>query len=406
MLKKYSILTLLLAGCLLTSGCPKKHVLPSAKDLNRGLNYLPWKNVRDAAPDNTIRVQPGMRLYFHYSPLRGKKQNIQVVGRSISSYDVKSDDFGTEDYEFLQWVLMTGHVSNTVPPDTNLRQKVDEAAKKLGEDDFNRKYVESIVKPTLGAMKLNYKTEAPYTFSGLASEIKTWLERPQYADFENAPLRGPALLVDLKMPESNPIRIHVFEFSSAYFNDEIGNVSKTLNNPSYASEVSNARGYVEVTIPVRLNGERKSLFYPVHLTVTELEKCYGLNVVGLRRHKRFFPKMPPDDATQEEKERFQQLLRRFPVKPPPNDATEDQKASFRQELLKRVEEHFIAKDDYFTVWFDDRQNTFGAKGFLYLDGTKEVSRSEVLLAPDDIIYLFERKRLTPTDSPQKRCGLP
>lgn len=402
MFKRTALVIGLFGACLFMTGCPREVKLEDAEVLNFGIDHWSWRlTEKSTAPEtckdmsrvhelrgllplrppcgNTqgtcLSLRPGMKLTVSYSDIVKQSKNIKTPGLASYAYIVPTGKLNDVDYFFLGYLISSGKAKREKPFETG--GALDEyraLGGQIDDDGFRRKLEETVLARMLRSMVLLPKTQGemnPCSF-GTAAEVRERLSEPTKQDFENPTLHRQELQVTMPTT-SGDARISLFDWSPGYFNDSIESTTPgAMNNPFYSSQasgISYSRASLSVEIPVRLSDERTSQYYPVYFSFADLQNRLGVAIIAVRRKYTYLQSICKDEILK------------------------------NQKLTMKHCEQLKGPDGYFTMWFHEGNNSFGAKRYLRVDSGK---MNNLLLAPGDIVYLFKESRLAPTDSPEIR----
>jgi hypothetical protein len=226
-------------------------------------------------------------------------------------------------------------------------------------------YALALLKSLTINMQADITRPAPPSLS--ASSVREWLN-PSDAELDITPQSVSF--------EFQGRQLRLFDqWDSTYFSSPAVELLATKQKSTfYDSDQATARGHalVEIEVPVRIERESESRYFPIYWSIADVERRLGAPVIGLRRQVNYLAK-----ALRE---------RLIPLIPPTQNDP-------------------VAAQGYFTVWFKQVSpfaNRFdvslGAAGYIFpaktsKNDTKSLGllKEQTLIAPGDVLILGERK---------------
>jgi hypothetical protein len=338
----------------------------------------------------SIPLRPGVRLTIHQFPLAGEGENQLIPALSSFEYVVPSPGgpLSRHDYLFFSYLL-----SASFPKNPNQLQAAsplkdlailgkagtcDERCRPNPGPDCTRSCKEGIVRDAIASLAYSASAATPGVEGpppwASAAAARWWLNpTPSAAQTDNT---------HLQFHFGGQERVLFAGWNDAYFAVAPPKVTNGKHGKSdlYTASAGTGRALVEVDIPVRLQPEHASRFVPVYWSIDDLERRFGVTVIGLRRRAEFFS---------------QSLL-----------AALGPKATCERMVAPGF--------GYYTLWFERRfpwapkpLGSLGADAYLIAQkpGRKSAPalstlKKETLLAPGDVLVLAFRRQLT--DSPAQR----
>jgi hypothetical protein len=391
--------TLMFSVCILLTGCVKRYLVKNPEPpqspkceltqayalLNAGLNYLPFNEIFpcDNSPatkisGQSLRIQPGMRIHINQFPSRSDGKNTQVP--PVSSYEWTMPDTSggklaltRNDYLFVSYLL------NTALPSDHGASKYNSAATlALFSQTAEGKCTpqpgcrQQLAISLLTSLTLNMQCDVRSPATSLsAASIREWLN-PTDPELSTG---AQSLSFEIR---GTPLKLFD-DWDEVYFASpakEVG--ARTRQSTFYDFDHATVEGHalIEIDVPVRIDGESKSRYFPVYWSIADVERSLGAPVIGLRRREIYLSKALQDRLV------------------PP----------FTQNPAGKS----LVGHEYFTVWFRELGHfknryyvSLGAAGYVFpaqtskndskkLDGLKE----QALVAAGDVLILGDRKSAT------------
>jgi hypothetical protein len=375
-------LLLLLLGL---TGCVSYRV-DRATQLNAALCYLPLddcgtpvQGVACPAPVNKVHIQPGMKLTIHNTPLRPSPENLQPP--PLVSYDwivPAPGSYSQEDLFFLMYALETGvpdpRFSEAQPLNSAKYLQDFVAARKPDVNDFYDSLTKLLLDSSIPSLTLTTFRSGPAQYGKCTAHgVREFLTKPGKENFENPQTAQQSLT--LSIPGLDPSSgqtyadVTLFGWNSGFFYEPVALALGLRKNAWYrqGANILTARAHLGLEIPVRVEPDWTSRYFPIYWSIRDLEKRLGIHVAGVRRRKEHFA------------------------------ALDGKSHRWCVDQGTMREKCFLAKDDYFTLCFDGLRHGFGARGYLY---AHEYLKDELLLAPGDVIIANLRRQAS--DRPEIR----
>jgi hypothetical protein len=356
--------------------------------LNSGLTYLPFHAVstclgttEDGRPQE-IPLLPGMRLRISGFTMKPDGANNQVPIMSTFEWTVpRNREIAAAqtaptptrlDYLFLSYLMNAGF------PDKASKFDIRAQLGKIGPTaTCDPQCRDKIVGSALASLRVKVTPDiaAPIA-SRSAGSIREWLNPSQPSDSQRAHLSFRFDDLDLKL---------FWGWDESYFTAQAidaKGANGTYSSTEYAgdSPIYTGHSLLTIDIPVRINDEMESRFFPIYWSIADVERRLGATVIGLRRHRNF---LSP------------QLTER--LIPAGNGSAE-----------------VVSPSDYFTVWLQKPGSfgkasylSLGAKGYIfpYQDRSSdaiELLKEQALIAPGDVLIVAKRRTKEATDNPGYR----
>ncbi len=350
-------LVLITAVLLTAARCSLR--VTDAASVNRSLVYVDWSS-GDCTTDTstrTIAVQPGMRLTFHGSSLGAQNRN-NITPR-IERYEwiVPGERFAQDDYFVLGYLL----AASSRDPNVDDIATLEAVAQPIASDKFQSEIQRQLYRPLVDSLVWHPSTTSnAATLCPKVAALRQTVAEPTKADFTKAPSETQLAF---------SVGATKFTFgggATGFFNRDV--VAFKPASPWYPVPPTlpvGARTLVTVDVPVRLQPELRSDYVPVYTSFADLERQLGIEVTGVRRSATFFDAITIEGLT---------------------------RGVQRQTV--------IADDGYFTMWFGRRlgwARREKARGLV-----AKFAKSEMLVAPGDVILVNAHHRQHATDRPGVR----
>jgi len=355
--------------------------------LNSGLTYLPFHSIsscvgatEDERPQE-IPLLPGMRLRISGFAMRPDSQNTEVPIMSSFEWTVpRQNQPGQKtppptrlDYLFLSYLLNAAFPENTNL--FNLRAELG----KIATCTPRPKCRDDRIRSALASLHVYVTADiAPPIASRSAGSIREWLNPSEPSGVQTTQH------LSLKFDDINLVLFSEWE-NQPYFTSEATEAQKrNKTNPSTAyatdSPIYTGHSLVTIDVPVRINNEFESRYFPVYWSLADVERRLGVMVVGLRRQKDF---LSPQLGG-----------RLIPAENGPGD--------------------IVSSSDYFTVWLQKPGSfvsssyiSLGAKGYVFPFADRSPNavallKEQSLIAPGDVLIVGKRDNKEATDNPGYR----
>jgi hypothetical protein len=385
---------LLLAGSVPLAACaegPMIYEIPNVRPMNRALDYLPWD--ANGGVGNELTIRPGMRLRIHHAGVRRAEASggtgFTSQPPSPAQYDwivpATGGAYEGGDYFVLSYMLSMGLPESHSFEDANGIAWLHAVGGSLADTpDFASSLGRATLDRILPSLRLRItRSQRAPSPDGSAELVRAWLTRGSRDDFmkqpDNAQASFRALMVTVPT-SAGAVDLALFDGNTAFFNNNVRYDENRSNlNAWFTKKTFDARALVDVEVPVRVEPELSSRFFPVYFSVADVEARLGVRVSGVQRRESFLrPGLTATSVRHRVPGLFKSGL--------PSDGI--------------IPTAVLLRDHAFTLWFAEPPGEGEremAGSVLHAPGTE---KRDLLLAPGDVLILGGRT--APTDRPEVR----